>query len=165
MGVKQVSIFLENKPGKMCEMTDVLAANKINMRALSLAETDGFGIVRIIVDDVYETTTAGRFKPDPESICGEPDQSGVSLRAFFREFAGQGIHGLPCKRPQVRRGGADPRRHPCSYPGRYRETVIISNSKSVAEPATVVYGCRFFLFCHRDGSPAQNEPENRPCGS
>ena len=52
MGVKQVSIFLENKPGKMCEMTDVLAANKINMRALSLAETDGFGIVRIIVDDV-----------------------------------------------------------------------------------------------------------------
>lgn len=57
MSVKQISIFLENKPGKMCEMTDVLAANKINMRALSLAETDGFGIVRIIVDDVYEATT------------------------------------------------------------------------------------------------------------
>ena len=57
MSVKQISIFLENKPGKMCEMTDVLAANKNNMRALSLAETDGFGIVRIIVDDVYEATT------------------------------------------------------------------------------------------------------------
>ncbi|MCR5418820.1 MAG: acetolactate synthase [Lachnospiraceae bacterium] len=57
MSVKQVSIFLENKPGKMCEMTDVLAANKINMRALSLAETEGFGIVRIIVDDVYDATT------------------------------------------------------------------------------------------------------------
>ena len=57
MSVKQISIFLENKPGKMCEMTEVLAANKINMRALSLAETDGFGIVRIIVDDVYEATT------------------------------------------------------------------------------------------------------------
>ena len=57
MGVKQVSIFLENKPGKMCEMTDVLAANKINMRALSLAETDGFGIVRIIVDRVNNNDT------------------------------------------------------------------------------------------------------------
>lgn len=57
MSVKQISIFLENKPGKMCEMTEVLAQNKINMRALSLAETDGFGIVRIIVDDVCEATT------------------------------------------------------------------------------------------------------------
>ena len=57
MSVKQISIFLENKPGKMCEMTDVLADNKINMRGLSLAETEGFGIVRIIVDDVYEATT------------------------------------------------------------------------------------------------------------
>ncbi len=57
MSVKQISIFLENKPGKMCEMTNVLADNKINMRGLSLAETDGFGIVRVIVDDVYEATT------------------------------------------------------------------------------------------------------------
>ena len=57
MSVKQISIFLENKPGKMCEMTEVLALNKINMRALSLAETEGFGIVRIVVDDVYEATT------------------------------------------------------------------------------------------------------------
>ncbi len=57
MSVKQISIFLENKPGKMCEMTEVLAANNINMHALSLAETEGFGIVRIIVDDVYQATT------------------------------------------------------------------------------------------------------------
>ena len=53
MSVKQISIFLENKPGKMCEMTEVLAERGINMRGLSLAETEGFGIVRIIVDDVY----------------------------------------------------------------------------------------------------------------
>ena len=57
MSVKQISIFLENKPGKMCEMTEVLAERGINMRGLSLAETEGFGIVRIIVDDVYEATT------------------------------------------------------------------------------------------------------------
>ncbi len=57
MSVNQISIFMENKPGMLCGMTDVLAENKVNMRALSLAETDGFGIVRIIVDDVYEAST------------------------------------------------------------------------------------------------------------
>lgn len=57
MSVKQISIFLENKPGVMGSMTDVLAKNEIDMRALSLAETNDFGIVRIIVDDVYKATT------------------------------------------------------------------------------------------------------------
>ena len=57
MTVKQISIFLENKPGKLAEVTDVLAANDINLRALSLAEASDFGIVRIIVDDVYNAST------------------------------------------------------------------------------------------------------------
>ena len=57
MSVKQISVFLENKPGMMSNMTEVLAKNKIDMRALSLAETSEFGIVRIIVDDVYAATT------------------------------------------------------------------------------------------------------------
>ena len=52
MSVKQISIFVENKPGRMNGMTEVLAENNINMRALALAETEGFGTVRIIVDDV-----------------------------------------------------------------------------------------------------------------
>ena len=38
MTVKQISVFLENKPGKLAEFTDVLSDNKIDMRALSLAE-------------------------------------------------------------------------------------------------------------------------------
>lgn len=57
MSVKQISVFLENKPGMLHAMTDVLAQNNIDMRALSLAETNDFGIVRIIVDDVYNATT------------------------------------------------------------------------------------------------------------
>ena len=57
MSVKQISIFLENKTGRLDEMTDILGKNNINMRAVSLAETDGFGIVRIIVDDPYSATT------------------------------------------------------------------------------------------------------------
>ena len=57
MSVKQISVFLENRAGALESMTAVLGENKIDMRALSLAETKDFGIVRIIVDDVYEATT------------------------------------------------------------------------------------------------------------
>ena len=52
MSIKQLSVFLENKPGKLSEMTACLAANQIDLRALSLAETNDFGIARVIVDDV-----------------------------------------------------------------------------------------------------------------
>ena len=57
MSVKQISIFLENKPGFLAEVTKVLGQNNIDMRALSVAESSDFGIARIIVDDVYKTTT------------------------------------------------------------------------------------------------------------
>lgn len=57
MSIKQISVFLENKPGALYAMTGVLAQNNIDMRALSLAETKDFGIVRIIVDHVYQATT------------------------------------------------------------------------------------------------------------
>ncbi len=56
MSVKQISVFLENKPGTLKTMTEVLAENKINIRALSLADTKDFGIVRMLVDDVFEAT-------------------------------------------------------------------------------------------------------------
>ncbi len=57
MAIKQISVFLENKPGTLQGMTDVLAEAGIDMRALSVAETKDFGIVRMIVNDVYETAT------------------------------------------------------------------------------------------------------------
>ena len=57
MSVKQISVFLENRPGALFAMTSVLAQNQIDMRAFSLAETSDFGIARIIVDDVYKTST------------------------------------------------------------------------------------------------------------
>jgi len=50
--VKQISIFLENKSGRLAQVTKVLAENGINLRALSLADTADFGILRIIVNDV-----------------------------------------------------------------------------------------------------------------
>jgi hypothetical protein len=52
MSVQQISVFLENKPGTLKKMTGVLAANGIDMRATSVAETKDFGIARLIVEDV-----------------------------------------------------------------------------------------------------------------
>ena len=57
MSVKQISVFLENKAGTLQGMTATLAENNVDMRALSLAETNDFGIVRLIVDDVYAAST------------------------------------------------------------------------------------------------------------
>ena len=52
MSLNQISVFLENKPGRLQALTDTLAQKSINMRALSLAEASDFGIVRIIADDL-----------------------------------------------------------------------------------------------------------------
>ncbi len=55
MTAKQISVFLENKPGQMVELAKLLKEHQIDMRALSLADTKDFGIVRLIVDDPYKT--------------------------------------------------------------------------------------------------------------
>lgn len=49
--IKQISIFLENKCGRLVKVTQVLGEHKINIRALTIADTSDFGILRIIVDD------------------------------------------------------------------------------------------------------------------
>lgn len=52
MRVEQIAVFLENKSGRLAEITGVLAENAINIRALSVADTADFGILRLIVDKV-----------------------------------------------------------------------------------------------------------------
>jgi len=51
MSVKQISVFLENKKGRLADVARILAGQGINLRALSLADTADFGVLRIIVDD------------------------------------------------------------------------------------------------------------------
>lgn len=51
MKVKQISIFLENKSGRLAQVTEVLGKNDINIRALSIADTTDFGILRLIVNE------------------------------------------------------------------------------------------------------------------
>ena len=51
MKVEQISVFLENKPGALAEVTRILGEAGVNIRALSLADTKDFGIMRLIVND------------------------------------------------------------------------------------------------------------------
>lgn len=57
MNVKQISVFLENKPGALYDFTELVKKNNINMRALCLAEISEYGVLRLIVDDNYELTS------------------------------------------------------------------------------------------------------------
>jgi hypothetical protein len=51
MRVEQISIFLENQSGRLAEVTGILAKAGVNIRALSLADTSDFGVLRLLVDD------------------------------------------------------------------------------------------------------------------
>ncbi len=57
MKVEQISIFIENKSGRLAEITRILGEAGINIRALSLADTSDFGILRLIVNDGASATT------------------------------------------------------------------------------------------------------------
>lgn len=51
MAIKQLSVFVENKPGKLLDIVKTLADAQINIRAMSIADTKDFGILRLIVSD------------------------------------------------------------------------------------------------------------------
>lgn len=51
MSIKQLTVFVENKQGALVEITEALAERDINIRALSIADTEDFGILRLIVND------------------------------------------------------------------------------------------------------------------
>ena len=58
MSLKQLTVFVENKQGTLVNITDILAKNNVNMRALSIADTQDFGILRLIVDNNDAATSA-----------------------------------------------------------------------------------------------------------
>ncbi len=58
--IKQISIFAENKPGRLATIAEALEKKKVNILAFSIAEAEGFGVIRAIVDDAkkaYKTLT------------------------------------------------------------------------------------------------------------
>jgi hypothetical protein len=79
--VKQISVFLENKCGRLAQVTKILAESGVNIRALSLADTADFGILRIIVNDLEGASkvlkTAGYTLAETEVVAIEvPDRPG-----------------------------------------------------------------------------------------
>ena len=62
MRVEQLSVFLENKAGRLAEVTGILSQAAINIRALSLADTSDFGVLRLIVNDTHKAKEALKSK-------------------------------------------------------------------------------------------------------
>lgn len=92
MSLQQISVFLENKPGKLSDMTALLAQHNIDMRALSLAETKDFGIARLIVDDSLDAANVLRDNDfianfSPVLAYAVPDEPGGlhKLLSVFNE--------------------------------------------------------------------------------
>ena len=86
MIIKQLSVFVENRRGKLTEITEILAVRGIDMRALTLADTSEFGLLRIIVsepDDAYNILReAGIMVRLSEVIAvGMPDRPGAFSKA------------------------------------------------------------------------------------
>ena len=60
MQIQQLSVFIENKPGRLADITEVLANADVDLRAISVADTSDFGILRVIVDKPKEAVLALR---------------------------------------------------------------------------------------------------------
>lgn len=60
MIIKQISVFVENKPGRLAEVTEAIGQAGVDIRALSIADTSDFGILRLIVDRPEEAILALR---------------------------------------------------------------------------------------------------------
>ncbi len=76
MSLKQLTIFVENKQGTLVDITDTLAKHNVNIRALSIADTQDFGILRLIVND---NDTALKTLADEGYLIKTTDVVGVKI--------------------------------------------------------------------------------------
>lgn len=96
MKIKQVSVFLENKTGRLAELTQLLAQERINIRALCVADTAEFGIIRLIVDEperAAEAVKKGGFTVKSTDVLAVeiPDKPG-SLARVMEIFERTGVN-------------------------------------------------------------------------
>lgn len=76
MAIKQLTVFVENKQGSVVSITDTLSKKNINLRALSIAETQDFGILRLIVND---EATAEKILKEEGYLIKITDVVGVKI--------------------------------------------------------------------------------------
>ena len=79
--IYQISVFLENRAGQFAEITTILAENGIDLRAISIAETEDYGILRMIVNDAEKATAilmqhGYLLSMTPVLVVAVPDQPG-----------------------------------------------------------------------------------------
>lgn len=96
MKVEQISVFLENKAGRLAEVAKILGDNGINIRALSLADTTDFGILRLIVNDRAKAKAvlkeAGFTVGITEVIAVEVEDRPGGLARVLQVLADNGIN-------------------------------------------------------------------------
>lgn len=76
MSIKQLTVFVQNKKGTVASVTDILSKNNVNLRALSIAETQDIGILRLIVND---DATAERVLTENGYLIKTVDVVGVKI--------------------------------------------------------------------------------------
>jgi len=96
VNVKQLSVFIENKAGRVSEVTDVLGDAGVNIRGFSVSDTADYGIVRLIVDDPdkgHEVLSAAGFTVKENAvICLDlPDHPG-GLASVLKVVSGAGVN-------------------------------------------------------------------------
>ena len=79
MSIHQISVFLENRTGGLSEITRLLAENEINLRAISIAETADYGVLRLIADDSERATSVllahgNILSMTPVTVVAVPDK-------------------------------------------------------------------------------------------
>ncbi len=96
MEVKQISIFLENRAGRLEEVTEILEKHGINIRALSLADNSDFGILRIIVNKpdeaIYVLKKGGFTVNETKVIAVEVEDRPGGLSKILKVFSAAGIN-------------------------------------------------------------------------
>jgi hypothetical protein len=96
MGIKQISVFLENNTGRIAEATGVLAAAGVNLRAISIADTADFGILRLIVDNegraIESLEGAGFTTRLTDVVAIELEDRPGSLSSVLSLFQGSAVN-------------------------------------------------------------------------
>ena len=108
MDVKQISVFLENKPGKLAHICRIIADAGIDMKALNIAETTDYGVLRIITDKPLQTLSvlsgeglvcnctnvvAVKVPDQPGGLAGILDviaEKGISIEYMYSMLGGNG---------------------------------------------------------------------------
>jgi hypothetical protein len=96
MKVKQISVFLENKSGRLARVTEILGQKDINIRALSIADTSDFGILRLIVnrpDEAYKALKEGGFTVSTTDVIAvEVEDHPGGLSGVLKVLDAKGIN-------------------------------------------------------------------------